>query len=135
MSDYSLVVMRPDGARTEQAAESIDDAWGRSIQFELSGLARSGSKVIGKIVEGGNHPVFRVVVFDLHTGTDQELEVPQDFLRAMAARCRESLRVIGTTRGGAIPLSELELKSVRAPRDGGSSRRGHGSMGSRNLLV
>ncbi|HKO12366.1 MAG TPA: hypothetical protein VJV22_10375 [Acidobacteriaceae bacterium] len=100
LSDYSLLVMRPDGASTERAAESIDDAWGRSIQFELSGLARSGSRVVGKIVEGGHHPVFQVVVFDLHTGTDQELEVPQVFLRAMPARCRDLLRVIGTTRGG-----------------------------------
>lgn len=100
VSDYSLIVMRPDGARNVQAVESIDDAWGRPIQFELSGLARSGSKVIGEIVEGGDHPVFQVVVFDLHAGTDLELEIPQDFLRGMAARCRDSLRVIGTTRGG-----------------------------------
>lgn len=110
MSDYSFLVLRPDGRKTEQKLESIDDTWGRSIRFGIDGFAGQGWQVIARIIEAGEHPTFQVVVYDLRTERDQELELPQEFLNTIARPCPDSLQVIGTTRIGE-PVIAIERES------------------------
>lgn len=100
-TDYSLVITRSDGTSTEQKIESIDDSWGRPIQFWMDGFALRGRRVIASIMERGEYPTFQVVVYSLESGKIETFEIPWPFIKQIPSSCRKAFRVVGTTRSGA----------------------------------
>jgi len=99
MTDYSLVITRPDGTSTERELESIDDAWGRSSKFWIDGFASQGRWLIATIAEGGGeNPTLQIVVYSLQSDKADIFQVPRQFITQLSSSCQESLRAIGITR-------------------------------------
>jgi hypothetical protein len=98
-SDYTLMIVRPDGTSTENQMYSAIDNWGRPIKFWVDGFASRGHKVIATTIEGGS---WQLLVYDLN-GLDHAPEVyelSKGFLRALSPSCRDSLRAVGVTQEG-----------------------------------
>jgi hypothetical protein len=68
-TDYSLVVTLPDGSSKELGVESIDDSWGRPVEFWIDGFALRGSRFIATIVEGENTQLLKY----WYTAPDQNM--------------------------------------------------------------
>jgi len=93
-SDYTLMIVRPDGTSTENQMYSVIDNWGRPIRFWIDGFAAKGHKLIATTVEDGS---WQLLVYDLN-GPDPGPEVyglSKKFLDALSHSCRDSLRAVG----------------------------------------
>jgi hypothetical protein len=98
-SDYTLLIVRPDGTSAENQMYSVIDNWSRPIRFWIDGFAAKGHKLIATTVEGGS---WQLLVYDLN-GPDRApevYEISKEFLDALSHSCRDSLRAVGMTQEG-----------------------------------
>lgn len=114
MSDYSLVVNLP-GAQSPQnyPLATIDDAWGRRMEFWVEGFSADGNRVI-TVISDGRQPALSIIVFDLRTNGLESLQVSRAFLRQLSAPCAHALHVSGTTADSVVLATEATGTCERA---------------------
>jgi hypothetical protein len=110
MARYELIVV-PAAGRAAVVADitSSDGDWGRRLSIQLDGFSRDGKRVFGILGEVA-------MLFDYDT-TDRRVELiylPKPFRPAMAAKCRTTFAVTGTTETGAIVLEQDPRKQCGA---------------------
>lgn len=113
-SDYTLVIVRPDGTSTESQRYSVIDNWGRPIEFWIDGFASKGHKLIATTIEGGS---WQLLVYDLNEPDHgpEVYELSKEFLQALSPSCRDSLRATGVTQEGdpVIKGNDVECSETR----------------------
>lgn len=98
-SDYTLMVVHPDGTSSENQMYSVIDDWGRPIKFWIDGFVSRGQKVIATAIEGGS---WQLLVYDLNEldHAPEVYELGKEFLRSLSPSCRDSLRAVGVSQEG-----------------------------------
>lgn len=113
-SDYTLIVVHPDGTSSENQMYSVIDNWGRPIRFWIDGFAFGGHKVVATAIDGGN---WQLLVYDLNelNHAPEVYELAKEFLRALSPSCRDSLRAVGVTQEGdpVIAVDDVTCSPTR----------------------
>src|ERR1035441_2575997 len=109
-SVHSFSGTGPDGKAIKPESpmgfDSIDDAWGRSIVFGVEGFTSDGNHVVAIISEGGDYPVFEIIVYDLRTNESAKIsDLPHSFIRQLGAACAATLHVSGTVSNDSVVLT------------------------------
>jgi hypothetical protein len=132
MSEYTLMIMRPDGTSSENQMYSVIDQWGRPIKFWIDGFASKGRELIATTIEGQS---LQLLVYSLNE-QDKAPEVyglPKAFLQMLSSACRESLRTVGMTQDGE-PVIAGNDAACRGNRKLRKLKQGH-PIPARNLAA
>lgn len=114
MSEYTLMIVRPDGTSAENQMYSVIDTWERPIRFWVDGFASNGRKLIATTIEGEN---WQLLVYDLiePDHAPEVYDLSMGFPQGLSPSCRESLRAVGMTQAGdpVIAGSDLACREGR----------------------
>lgn len=104
-TEYSLLITDPQTrSAVTHSLFSVDDAWGRRIEFSVQGYTGDGSGVVALISDG---PPFslNIIEFDLRTNAVRSSPLLPEFLRELGDNCASTLHVVGTSTAGAVVLT------------------------------
>jgi len=100
-SKYWFLVKGADGTSVRHDVISIDDSWGRSMKFWISGFTSGGHRVIATIWDYD----YSIVSYDLQTDEISTMDISRSFLNKLGPSCGKTLAVLGTTRDGYVVIS------------------------------
>ncbi len=101
-SEYELQIVRPDGSASGTGWNDLSDGeWDRAITFGMEGFTADGQRAFARVSEGGRSLTLEVLVYDLHTHSDDAFSLDSDFLKKLGP-CVQALHVEGLTSQGEV---------------------------------
>jgi hypothetical protein len=114
MNDYSLLVRLPGSPSPEShPLTTVDDTWGRLIEFWVEGFTADDNRVITMISDGRGPPL-DILVFDRRTNSLQSANIPRAFTRKLSSACERTLHVSGTVSDFVVLATEARGNCVHA---------------------
>jgi hypothetical protein len=109
-AEYQLLII-PAGAGAPAVVDLLtsDGEYDRIISLRLDGFSQDGKRVFGVLSEVGKYPATTLFAYSTADGQVQLMDLRKPFAHLMAAKCRTTFDVIGTTAAGTIAL---ELSST-----------------------
>jgi hypothetical protein len=109
-AEYQLLII-PAGAGAPVVVDLLtsDADYDRIISLRLDGFSQDGKRVFGVLTEVGKYPATTLFAYSTADGQVQLMDLRKPFAQLMAAKCRTTFDVIGTTAAGTIAL---ELSST-----------------------